>query len=548
MDPSQSMDRLDRYFDGGLSDRSRAELEADLLASEDLRREFWRRAQTHALLRRFAEESPVALRQAHRSSSSVGSLVRSSRRMIRAQILMAMLCALLAVVIWQRLPGDGVAVRPAAEGTPAPTDPMSDAVAVLVHANDVEWGDPTTALSAGASISPGRLNLISGVAVLEFGCGASVVLEAPIDFEVVSAMEGYCHAGRLSATVPPAAAGFLIRTPDADVVDRGTSFGLIVQPAGATEVHVLEGSVELNTGHLRDPLLLMNGAAVKVRGEHPVEPLAATAPFISVADAGQRAEDLSRQRRELWRANPAVNAADSSLVAWYTFEPESARDRRLRNQALNAASDSHGTLVGCEWTEGRWPGKGALVFARPTDRVRLQLGGEFESLTMLAWIRVHSLSNDYNSLLLSDGFDAGEFHWNLSRSGALHFGISDAGPDRKLGHFHSSRPVISPDRYGQWIHVGVVYDGTEKQLVHWMDGQAVSAARMAPTVPTIFSTAEIGNWQPRPGAIYPVRNFNGRMDELVIYRRALAASEIRRHFETGRPESVSNSTSQHAAR
>ena len=39
---------------------------------------------------------------------------------------------------------------------------------------------------------------------------------------------------------------------------------------------------------------------------------------------------------------------------------------------------SDGTVVGCQWTEGRWPGKKALEFQQVSDRVRLKMPGEFE--------------------------------------------------------------------------------------------------------------------------------------------------------------------------
>jgi hypothetical protein len=47
---------------------------------------------------------------------------------------------------------------------------------------------------------------------------------------------------------------------------------------------------------------------------------------------------------------------------------------------------------------------------------------------------------------------------------------------------------------------------------------------------------EIGNWTPSGGdPIEPIRAFNGRMDEFLVFSRALHAEEIARLWATGRP-------------
>src|SRR6185436_1902405 len=51
--------------------------------------------------------------------------------------------------------------------------------------------------------------------------------------------------GTLAATVPPKAHGFAVSTPRARVVDLGTEFGVRVNVAGQTDVHVLQGEVTL---------------------------------------------------------------------------------------------------------------------------------------------------------------------------------------------------------------------------------------------------------------------------------------------------------------
>ena len=86
-----------------------------------------------------------------------------------------------------------------------------------------------------------------------------------------------------------------------------------------------------------------------------------------------------------------------------------------------------GGIVGARVTQGRWPGKTALDFRGEGDRVRFNIPGEFDAITLYAWVRIDALDRELNSLFLTDHYDAGEFHWQLSSLGALHFSTSPVG-------------------------------------------------------------------------------------------------------------------------
>ncbi|MCB1090325.1 MAG: FecR domain-containing protein, partial [Verrucomicrobiae bacterium] len=70
--------------------------------------------------------------------------------------------------------------------------------------------------------------------------------------------------GKLTADVPKAATGFVINTPRVNVVDIGTRFGVSVEENGDSEVHVMQGVVEVSrlTGNAV-PVLLQEGVAVR---------------------------------------------------------------------------------------------------------------------------------------------------------------------------------------------------------------------------------------------------------------------------------------------
>ena len=73
--------------------------------------------------------------------------------------------------------------------------------------------------------------------------GVEVILHAPADMTLVDAKSIQLRAGRLVARVPEEGIGFRVTTPNTDVVDLGTEFGVSVEENGSTEIHVAEGVV-----------------------------------------------------------------------------------------------------------------------------------------------------------------------------------------------------------------------------------------------------------------------------------------------------------------
>ncbi|MBK1875227.1 FecR domain-containing protein [Pelagicoccus mobilis] len=131
-----------------------------------------------------------------------------------------------------------------AEKSLANTGTLSaDTVARLIAAVDADWKDANH--EPGSSLSTGEYSLTQGTAELEFHDGARVSLRGPASFELRS--EGHLHvySGKLVARIPEDALGFAVTTPQSEVVDLGTEFGLDVVENGRTDVHVIDGLVEV---------------------------------------------------------------------------------------------------------------------------------------------------------------------------------------------------------------------------------------------------------------------------------------------------------------
>lgn len=112
---------------------------------------------------------------------------------------------------------------------------------VLVGSADAKWDVP---IEPTGQLRAGRRTLEEGYARIRLKEGAEVIVQAPSTFDLRTTNRMFLERGWITALVPPAAAGFVVRTPQSSVVDFGTEFGLLAGDAGNTEVHVFDGRIE----------------------------------------------------------------------------------------------------------------------------------------------------------------------------------------------------------------------------------------------------------------------------------------------------------------
>jgi len=123
----------------------------------------------------------------------------------------------------------------------------TESFATLQSTAGTIWRGSESPTALGSRLMPGTLQLLAGVAEIQFDSGARILLEGPATLTLQTAMRGFLETGQLVARVPPQATGFTIETPRAKIIDLGTEFGVRVQPDGDLEVHVFEGTVDLAT-------------------------------------------------------------------------------------------------------------------------------------------------------------------------------------------------------------------------------------------------------------------------------------------------------------
>ena len=418
-----------------------------------------------------------------------------------------------------------------------------------------------------------RLALRSGLLELTYDTGAKVILQGPVTYEVESATGGYLSIGKLTAKLekrsavsgqrsesanqnseilshkspdlwPLASDLFAIRTPTAVVTDLGTEFGVEVDRSGATRSHVFRGSVKLepitvNGGMPAESRILHANESAEVAktgdpGSLTVQPMTVDpATFVRAGELPKLADDLRLKPSHRWQKYSEQLRKDSSLLAYYDFQLKQGEPSVLPNVAANGDKSFDGIVENATWTTGRMPGKHALLFNGPNDRVRVNLNRRLDNLTLVMWVCTYSVDDVQAGagLLTSDGWGAPEqIHWQLNSAGQTLFVFGS-------GAWTAEGPTPRLDRLHRWMQFAAVYDGTAGKIQVYANGTLVGKVESPSHLPVCIGPAQIGCWDSTQfGTPGPTRNFHGRIDELVIFSRALGDDEVMRMYEEGRAE------------
>ncbi len=122
-------------------------------------------------------------------------------------------------------------------------------VATLVDQLNVKWAHPDKIRGKGSRLwtDEGLLDLKQGMVKIRYDDGVDVVIEGPALFEI-NQSQVYLEYGRLYGCVSKSGLGFRVETPTSQFLDHGTEFGVLANIDGSSELHVMEGKVELFTG------------------------------------------------------------------------------------------------------------------------------------------------------------------------------------------------------------------------------------------------------------------------------------------------------------
>jgi hypothetical protein len=490
---------LSALADGQITAEQHAQLEAMLEADPAAQRLYAQFMHTHAALV-WELAPPLGARRGVQRPRRAASRywIRSWVRVGAAAAIVLMVAGIAAVMVTQ----SSRDLRTGFDAAP---------IAALIDAQDAVWDGPAAGLKPGSRIAPSVLHLKSGLASIEFDSGAQVTLEGPAVFALNSPMRGMIRAGSLTAHVPTRAHHFTIAAPGLAVVDLGTAFGIRVDSAGRSEIHVFQGQVEVQTGDAATPgqtRLLTVGNTVRAHSDGKTTTLtdvdmasvspsakpafAQTVPVVDGLslwlDASRGVERQVGGRAMSW-SEPSVGSRPSRLLV----PPDMA-------QAPLITEHGTGGLPALRFRGGQ-----ALPLP-PASELGLH-NGDYEMFFV-----ARSEGPGIQFLIAGDG-DAGmenyELHIN-SASGARFIPSHGAAGNRfaddgKVGQF-SGQPHVFAARVAKEIGT-VSVDGLDSPDI-------VSHARNPVDVPLVIGRRGSGDL-----------GLNGEISEVLIYRRALTAEE-----------------------
>ncbi|NNJ26344.1 LamG-like jellyroll fold domain-containing protein [Alienimonas chondri] len=543
--------------DGTISDEGFAALQ-DALRHDPAAVEYYLRASrmTHVLEEIAAERATDAVSPAPLTKTVAGS----PRRRVAGWAALAgatLLAIPLAFFLWHdgEPAGEGAGIAAAASAGDGPEETVVGH-ATLRRAVDVVWAKGAPSYRGGALLPAGPVAFDAGLVEIDFFCGATVVVEGPAALTIDSDWAARVMRGRLRADVPPAARGFTVRTAETEVLDLGTAFALDVSPDG-TFAEVLDGEVELrsSSGEAAETRLTTGQSRWLGEGTAP----AGGGSWPGAADLEAKRVSETRRRFGEWKAAAAQRAGDAGLLAYYPIAA-GGFDRVLPNEAAAdgpPAAAGDGALVGMvAAVDGRFGAESAgLSFERPGSRVRTVLDGEFPALSLSCWVRIDGLDRRYNALFMADGYENGEPHWQIRDDGRLMFSVmvDDSAVvehfselegrvvrDAGLHRIYLTPPIWDLSKSGRWFHLASVYDPAAGRVRQYVDGELVADETIQEKflVESLrIGPAEIGNWgQPfRQSPAFALRNLNGVIDELAVYRSPLSGDDVRRLYDAGKP-------------
>jgi ferric-dicitrate binding protein FerR (iron transport regulator) len=527
---------LDSYLDGELSPEDFEAMQDKMIESAEYRKIMRRYLSVDHSLEMLEGESPFEVVPEEKVVTKFPSPVR---------LTLAAAVAFFFGVLGMYWMNDDQPEEAAEVESQETVSPSAEGFAVVSGLFGEEWNEDSSGYVEGDTLGPEVFRLASGTAEIKFFSGANMTVEGPAEILLKSAWEAECRDGLVRMQVPPAARGFKLQAPSTEIIDLGTEFGLSVRDRKG-QVEVFDGEISIRHQD-EEKQILEKGAAFILPSDGLA--IATEKGGVSYPDATKfkkMAEEERRNSREVWQAERAELVKDDRLLAYYCFENANGLSL-VPNLAEPRNPETDGAIILAEPVTGRWSGvQSALEFRRPGSRVRVNIPGEFEAFTFMSWVRIDSLDRQYNALFLGDGYENGEPHWQIREDGKLMLSVMvdedrphPVSKGRRFHRLYYSPPIWDLSMSGQWLHLTSVYDPDQRLVSHFVDGEMVSREEIPDEylVKTLrIGNGEIGNWgEPfREDPSWAIRNLNGRMDEIAIYRDALSKSEIAEIFARSR--------------
>ena len=554
---SEPQKLIELCLDGLASDLQKREL-AELLKQDDaLRRQYVDNCQLREILHEYCQEEADVQQQSVLVGHSTHTPSTGFYRHSAAAWAVVSLTTAAAILIAFQLAGDGKSTEtesatladsnvPLVDNQEVTEDVISpvngwskiDEPAVLAEAMNIKPiatitqqidcvftdGDSLDFLKSGQ-----KIDLKQGFVKLAYDNGVEAVIEGPAEYTVVDELTATLGHGRLGVRVPDGFSGFVVDTPSARVVDLGTEFSMSVKNTGVTQVHVVEGEVEVAQ---RDEFGNLNNDKAELLKKHNT--WNSIAGIIQVPKGAPRKLDFTnlelledpsfkgrpklpvRQGLSVWMAADRSVKLDHKgrVVAWGDI---SSDDPKQRHSSWQVEPPRRPSLVNKAFGDKpaiRFDGRDDCLVTEPFE------SGNNQTIAIVCKLR--SLGNRANSEY--PGMQL--LNYNGPPHLVLEFRLPEAVLCGRAYNFRNGNTLVSG-----WNTAGPIYQNNTIASIYTYDFDNFESSIYLNGVKTSLGPAgiPIENDQPKVIGLHrrlDSRGFVGLIGELLIYDRVLSEDEV----------------------
>lgn len=406
-------------------------------------------------------------------------------------------------------------------------------VAILISKSEKSDGDSKT-LSVGDRVRPGMLRLNRGQLQLEFISGVRVLMTGPAELHLISEFEATLVSGQTAVLTPPETKHFYLNGPVSAIANGSSEFVYRIDTQDSGSIDVFHGEVMAsmlgdNGDTLLNELVTADHSAVFQGTELDVK---TTAFAESDRISAMPIDDVSLYPSEKYAA---IVKRDNPLVYW-RFEEGDAQGDLIRNHM----SDRYAGQLHLADDGSMRMDRGTLQFQRSKQRRYLTLSEPIQGInkgefTLEFWVRAHRLHwGAFLGLLPTEQEDPErETHLCLleyaNRTNLVHRPATVRMLYRYPAKtFHGGLNSFSPNSCipGLWTHVVAVK--TDEGTHLYVNGQHKGIADDLSFDDDSSYTVVVGQID----SARAFRQFEGQIDEIAIYEKALTPEQVKRHYET----------------
>jgi hypothetical protein len=400
-------------------------------------------------------------------------------------------------------------------------------VAKLTETVNAKWAAPLPLLEEGSDLRAESMKLLQGYAKIRLDKGTEVLLQGPVELKLETADRINLFEGKIYAHVPPHAAGFVVQTPHATVVDYGTEFAMAVSKSGITEAHVFTGRVELRSGpelikHGPSTMLTKNNAARVDKTGNVSRMEARPHKFVKRLPSPYQLAVQQTKPKAYWRFEDSADRKFFNLSNRSAYRGEYFGPVQLKENGPSLGRGIRAHVLEFDGTSGY-----AFI---PSITVQDPSNGAY---SVVLWARLDEPGGQ-NIITSSDarGPDYNHSHQiRMDEKGQFEFYVFSS---QDLEYTLTSEVIPTA---GRWYHIAAILSSSGNMSL-FIDGKLVGSSKMkglpVKTYDRIYIASPAGN---DPGAHWEEHGrkaLKGAVAEVAVYSRMLSHQEISNLFSAAK--------------